>query len=310
MIETSTVSLDEFIFASKTRKNPVGKQRHVVDAFRTVAWFNFLKRRCGATSTYQMDLLLETQPKQGKSEECDHKNKWRSYRKGLHTPSPELVNAIEEAHAGGYAVLNHVLWKTLRSDRWASSHAGLWLGELHPEIQKIVYQYDSSLGFSKTIRQSLNRTHLNMLERRVGLDALACLVILLRQAIEKDDGVLAQSLSWHSRRMLLVAGPALSAMGIGTPLVQYFEQDLLQLAPIDGRHFQCGDIAYQSVARRLNVAANLIEGDENRLFTNDERIALRIALLDGRRGDILCDPANLISNSELSDELPDSSHRT
>lgn len=110
--------------------------------------------------------------------------------------------------------------------------------------------------------------------------------------------------------MLLILGPILSAMGIGTPLVQYFEQELLPLATIDGRHYQYGGSGYQSVARRLNVAANLIEGDENRLFTNDERIALRIALLDGRRGDILCDPVTLISNNELLAELTGSAPRT
>lgn len=303
MIETSTVSLDEFIFASKTRKNPVGKQRHVVDAFRTVAWFNFLKRRCGATSTYQMDLLLETQPKQGMSEDCDHKNKWRSYRKGLHTPSPELVNAIEGAHAGGYAVLYHVLWKTLRSDRWASSHADLWLGELHPEIQKIVYQHESKPGFGKTIRQSLNQTQLNMLERRAGPDALACLVILLRRAVEKNHGVFAQSLSWRVCRMLLVLGPTLWAMGIGTPLIQYFEQELLPLATLDGRHYQFCDRGYQPAARRLNAVASLIEADENRLFTDAERVALCFDLLDGSRGDVLCDPVALMSTNILSAEM-------
>lgn len=308
MIETSTLSLEEFIFASKTRKNPVGKQRHVVDAFRTVAWFNFLKRQCGATSAYQMDLLLETQPKQGRSVECDHKNKWRSYRKGLHTPSLELVNAIEKTHAGGCAVLNHILWTTLRSDRCASSHADLWLGELHPEIQKIVYQYDPGLGFSKTIRQSLNRTQLNMLERRAGLDALACLVILLRQAIEKNDGVFAQSVSRHVCRMLLILGPIFSALGIRTPLVQYFEQGILPLAAIDGKYYQFWNSSYQLAARQLNVVANLIEGDENREFTDTERIALRVQILDGQRGDILCDPVCLMSCHELSTELTTSFH--
>ncbi len=243
-----------------------------------------------------MDLLLETQPKQGKSEGCDHKNKWRSYRKGLHTPSTELVNAIEGAHVGGCAVLNHVLWKTLRSDLRTSSHTDLWLTELHPEIQKIVYQYESSLGLSKTIRQSLNRTQLNMLERRAGLDALACLVILLRQAIEKNDGVFAQSVSWCVCRMLLVLGPILWSMGIGTPLVQYFEQELLPLAAIRGRHYQFWSRGYQSAAIQLNNMAKLIEADENKAFTNAEQIMLRVDILDGRRGNILFDPVTLISS--------------
>lgn len=91
MIEIAKTSIEYFISASKTRKNPVGKQRHVVDAFRTVAWFNFLKRRCGASSTYQMDQRLETQLKQGKSGECDYKNKWRSYQNTLKNAEDSLL---------------------------------------------------------------------------------------------------------------------------------------------------------------------------------------------------------------------------
>lgn len=139
-----------------------------------------------------------------------------------------------------------------------------------------------------------------MLERRAGLDALACLVIMLRQAIGKDDSVFAQSLSWRVCRMLLVLGPTLSAMGIGTPLIQYFEQELLPLATMDGRHYQFWDQGYQSAARRLNAVASLVEADENRLFTDAERVALRFDLLDGNRGDVLCDPVALMSPHVLS----------
>lgn len=189
-----------------------------------------------------------------------------------------------------------------------TSHADLWLGELHPEIQKIVYQRDSKLVFGKTILRSLNQTQLAMLERRAGPDALACLVLLLRQAVKKGDTVLVQSLSWRVCRMLLILGPILSAMGIGTPLVQYFEQEILPLAAIGGRHYQFWNSGYQSAARRLNIVANLIEADENRVFTDTERIALRIDILDGKRGDILCDPFTLMSSCELSAELTGRSH--
>jgi len=284
VIETSTASLDEFIESSKTRKNPVGKQRHVVDAFRTVAWFNFLKKRCGATSTYQMDQRLENQLRQAKSEERDNKNKWRSYRVGLHTPSTNLVGPIETTYAGGHAVLNHVLWKTLRLDRLITSHVDLWLGELPPEIQGIVYQRDAKLRFEKKICRSLNQTHLSMLERRVGPDALACSIVLLRLAAENGDAHFAQSLSRSICRMLLILGPILGVMGIRTALVQYFEQEILPLSSQSGRHYQFWSKGYLLAAYELNLLANLIEEDENRVFTDTERIALRIDILDGSRG--------------------------
>ena len=246
-----------------------------------------------------MDMLLETQPKEDKNRECDHKNKWRSYRKGLHTPSPDLVSTIETTIGGGYGVLNHVLWKALRRDHAISSHADRWIGELHPEIQRIVYQLEPKQGFGKKIRQSLNRTQLTMLEHRAGSDALACLVILLRRAAENDDGEFAQRLGWRVCRMLLVLAPVFAAMGIETPLVQYFEQEILPLGSSGGRHYQFRSGCYQTVAKRLSFLANLVEGDENRAFTNAERITLRIDILDGRRGDILGDPISPVPTNEL-----------
>jgi len=284
VIEIATASIKDFTFASKTRKNPVGKRRHVVDAFRTVAWFNFLKKRCGATSTYQMDQRLENQLRD-KAGERDNKNKWRSYRLGRHTPSADLVDSIEITYSGGHAVLNHVLWKTLRLDSPISSHADLWLGELPPEIQGIIYQRDAKLRFEKKICRSLNQTHLSMLERRVGPDALACLIVLLRLAAENGDAHFAQSLSRRICRMLLILGPILGAMGIRTALVQYFEQEILPLSTQSGRHYQFWSKGYLLAAYELNLLANLIEEDENRAFTDTERIALRIDILDGwRRG--------------------------
>lgn len=289
MIETSTASLDEFIFASKTRKNPIGKQRHVVDAFRTVFWFHLLRINSGAKSTYEMDRLLENHQNKNVESASDYKNKWRSYRIGRHTPSSALVNIIAATYTDSHAVLNHVLWESLRLDRPISRHADLWLSQLHPEVQTTIYRHGTTLSVGKSVHETLNRTRLSMLERRAGLDAFACLIILLRKAAYVGNISLAMSLARSLCRMLLILGDVLTNAALAKPLVQYIEQEILPLATFNGRHYGFGGEGYDSSARRLNFVASCIEHDENRSFSISERIALRVDILDRRRGDTLCD---------------------
>lgn len=287
MIETSTASLDEFIKSSKTRKNPIGKKRHVVDAFRTVFWFHLLRINSGAKSTYKMDLLLENHQNKSEERAHDYKNKWRSYRNGRHTPSPALVHFIAATYSDSHAVLNHVLWESLRLDRPVSRHADFWLSQLHPEVQMTIYRHGTTFCVGKSVYETLNQTRLSMLERRAGLDALACLIILLRKAADAGNSSLALSLGRRLCRMLLILGHVLTNAGLRKPLAQYIEQEVLPLAACNGLHYGFGGAGYESIAEDLTFVANCIEGDENRRLSISERIALRIDILDGRRGDVL-----------------------
>lgn len=126
-----------------------------------------------------------------------------------------------------------------------------------------------------------------MLERRAGLDALACLIVLLRKTAEAGDSSLAQKLGRNLCRMLLILGHVLFRAGLSKPLVQYIEQEILPLTSCDGLQYGFGEDGYDSTAERLTFVANWIESDENRRLTISECIALRIDILDGRRGDIL-----------------------
>lgn len=236
-----------------------------------------------------MDQLLEKSLSQDSEGERDCKNKWRSYRIGRHTPSTKLVELIDAVYPGSQAALNHVFWKTLRLDRPIATHADSWLNELHPDIQGIIFQRSAALSIGKTPSSTLNQTHLSMLERRAGLDALACLVIYLRKIAEEGDTYFAHRLGWHLCRLLLILGPMLSVTGIVRPLIQYIEQEILPISSHNGLHYRFLDKGYLSTARRLDLTAHAIEGNENRHFSISERIALRIHLLNSGYIDFLGD---------------------
>ena len=236
-----------------------------------------------------MDQLLENHQNKNEERAPDCKNKWRSYRIGRHTPSSALVHHIALSHKDSHAALNHIFWETLRLDQPISRHADFWLSQLHPEVQIVIYKHGNTFRLGKSIDETLNRTQLSMLERRAGLDALACLTILLRKTADAGNSSLAQSLARNLCRMLLILAPLLARAGINRPLVQYIEQEILPLASHNDLQYGFGGDGYRSTARRLTFIANCIKGDENRGFTISESIALRIDLLDGRRGDIFPD---------------------
>lgn len=253
-----------------------------------------------------MDRLLENHQNKNDERAPDYKNKWRSYRNGRHTPSPALVNFIAVTYTDSHAVLNHVLWESLRLDRPISRHADFWLSQLHPEVQTTIYRHGTTFSVGKSVHETLNQTRLSMLERRAGVDALACLIILLRKTADVGNNALALSLARSLCRMLLILGHVLTRAGLSKPLAQYIEQEILPLATCNGRHCGFGGKGYNTTAERLTFVANHIEHDENRRFSISERIALRIDILDGRRGDVLRNAvitkpiATLSAEAELS----------
>lgn len=236
-----------------------------------------------------MDQLLEKHQNQSEERVPDCKNKWRSYRNGRHTPSPALVNFIAASYTNSRAALNHVLWESLRLDRPVSRHADFWLSQLHPEVQTTIYRHGTTFSVGKSVYETLNQTRLSMLERRAGLDTLACFIILLRKTVDAGKNSLAQSLARHLCRMLLILEPIFARACVSRPLAEYIEQEILPLTSHNGLQYGFGGDGYRSTAKRLTFIANCIEGDENRGFTISERIALRIDILDGRRGDIFPD---------------------
>lgn len=240
-----------------------------------------------------MDTLLETSP----GSNC--KSKWRDFRKGLHTPRQSLVSQIEESYEGSQALLNHVLWEALNLNRPISTCADIWIVHLHPEVQKTAWRRATTFIGEKPVSRRVNTTHLRMLERRAGLDALACLIILLRRSVASGDNALARQLSWYICRMLLILAPALALYCVTLPFIQYIEEEILPLASFNGQHYGYWNKGYQRAAYRLERVVCWLERCENRRFTYSERMTLCIDILDGRRGDILCDVVTLKPTSAV-----------
>ncbi len=282
VLDSSERHLADFCFASKTRNSATGKQRHTVDGFRTVCWFHRLRIASGATTTYQMDVLVEPAPDVVGGGPIDRKNKWRSYREGRHTPSAGLVEAVEAQFPGGRGVLCHPVWRVLRLDRPVHDEVSGLLAQLPPALYSVI-RGDGDVACGAHISPSgWDARRLRRLERQAGFDALACLVVLLRLAADSGDSAGAHRFGRALCRMLLMMGDWLFAHGVAQPLAEYIEQRLLPMAAHAGQQIGFGEIGFLAGARRLARVANAVAANENTALTFPQRADLMLDLLDDK----------------------------
>lgn len=258
------------------------QRRHEIDAIRTVCWFHALRIAAGATSTYQMDELIEVPLAFGPDAGIDRKNKWRSYRKGIHTPSVKLVDAIEQRFAGSRVLLNHPVWQMLRLDRPVPELIPSLLVSLPPAVYVLVRNKGPDALDRLVVPNRWNVVRLRQLERQVGLDSLACLVALLRLSAESGNSVQAFKFGRSVCRSLLLIGPWLLNQGIADSIVDYLERWVLPLTTHDGLRPGFGDQGFLWSSRWLFQVARNVEADENKALTTIQRAELMLDLLDDK----------------------------
>ncbi|QCB46954.1 hypothetical protein E5678_13545 [Hydrogenophaga sp. PAMC20947] len=229
-----------------------------------------------------MDALIECDPTSQTRSPVNLKNKWRSYRNGRHTPNLALVKAVETKFPGSFAVLNHPLWSLLRLGRSVEVEVPSPLSRLPPSLFTVVWGGSVQSHHGLVLAPEWNAQRLRKIERQAGLDALACLVALLRNAIESGDRREAHIFSRSLCRMMLMMGRWLYAHGIAQPMVDYLEELLLPLAAHDGQRHSFGEQGFRSAANRLIGTASMFEANENLLLTNVQKADLMLDFLDDK----------------------------
>jgi hypothetical protein len=206
-------------------------RRDEIDTLRTQYWCLQVKDKLGVGTAYAVEKIIEPKA-MGKTAagEPYHVNKWSKYEKGIHTPSAPLVDKVEAKAPGTRRALDHPLWELLRS--WSklskTSDINIRLGQLSPEIQAVVFSIDTATG-----AHTRNKVHgrlINKLAHRMGLDALTCLCLLLREADLLQQRDLSVELGFAIYRALLVLNAAYAFQPIETGLVQLFVDRVFQSA--------------------------------------------------------------------------------
>lgn len=274
MPDTKHLSLDRFFSISKTQIFAPGKQRHVVDGLRTVAWFNCLRFCSGVAGLALM--------KTGRGGcELDREvgdKKLLGYRLGRHTPSSEVVGRAGVLCPVSRFVLEHVIWSVLRTDRPVPRAKQLWISRLNPEIQRVIYRRSGANSLASTPWWRLDYISEPMLVRRAGLDSLAGFLALMRIAINEGDVDYAERLSPYVCRSLLILAPGHSNLGILLPMFELIEREFLDKLP-GGWAFRNRGAGFISDERCLSLVASVIEHEQGVPLSPEKRFKLRVNLV-------------------------------
>lgn len=211
-----------------------------------------------------------------------YRNKWRTYRTGLHSPKAVLVRTVESSYPGAQRLFDHVLWDVLRPRLSATVHAHAWLGRLSPQVAKLIANPKS-----RTREGGLQEGALSRLERIADLDAMACVIVFLRLAMESQQGTpntfqLTQTLC----RMVIISGPFLYSHGVAVPFAEYLDLFLLSRQTAQKKHvMQAEDFLQRAYTATRYV--RIMEGNENQLFSQAEKNEAILGLMKGHYGDAI-----------------------
>lgn len=260
--------------------------RDLVEKFRTIYWYEFLRQKTGLESAYSLEKRFEPAAfKLGPNDQvlC-HRNKWSSYRSGKRTPRRSLVERVERQAQGSAHQINHVLWDVLRLQKSALEHSAEWVSRLDLEIQKIAFGTASSAS-SPRQRRPVARRMLNVLLTRPSLDALALATLLIRESAEREDFQSAFLCVPQTLFLLLVVFSSAPMTGFAVELFNFYRQRILILgANSDGERFTLDDYPFGEGIGFLNEFVATFEATKGRPLDKERALLIKMKVLLGTYG--------------------------
>jgi hypothetical protein len=230
VVDTSDLSLEEYVFASKTRKAADAIYKIAPSAFASTAWFHGLKLLSGTDTNYRLAKHLF--PDATSDERRSHLKMLRSHRNGQRSPRGAKLAAFEKLVPGSRAFLEMPCWEGMRPSTPKERRMVL-MSKLAPDIQRIAWRGGHpSNGFPV-----LSHRDIHSVTRHASPDGLACITMLMLDAVEVADAWQAFRLSAAVCQVLLLVAPWLKAVGVLRPVGDYYEQHLLPLAGCNGQRY-------------------------------------------------------------------------
>lgn len=289
--DLSKLTLDEFCFHSRSGNwcsDKKGKFRDVVDAIRTVYWFNALRLRMPQEKQTPSKMERELEPDAYKVSEYGvpyHHNKWSNYALGRNTPTAPLVDKADLAREGTRLVFNHVLWDIMRLRLPIVQHAEAWLMRLEPTVQARLWMESATKDLiGRTKRQRLRKADFVFLERRASLDTLACLTLLIRTAHAEGKVDYALEISQWLSRSLLILSEIFQQYGLSRPIYEYYRKNILPLGEKDNFYHSYEPSEFPILSEGLTTALGTLRGVDPNKLTAKQSIHYKHRILSGEYG--------------------------
>ncbi|HPH05746.1 MAG TPA: hypothetical protein PL131_07710 [Methylotenera sp.] len=156
------------------------KFRTDIDVLRTALWFDCLKSHLNVISAY--GVRNSVVPKHINENQYNpfQEIKWAKYQTGKHTPTKRVAELAESVVPNSRVILDHVLWRILKAPTPTPQMIKSYLSQLNSDVKGVLYTNQMGRLRRKKVDSQLYKA----LERVSSLDALAALILLLREGEE------------------------------------------------------------------------------------------------------------------------------
>lgn len=239
--------INSAVFRCSSRKD-------AVDALRTIYWYHYVAGQTGDRSSYALEKRFDPNSFH-KNEDgvVSYRHKWQRYAKGDVVPNQSTIDRVDELCRGANGQINHVLWEALRPDCHVTPYADDWLKRLDPSIQTAIFHIEHK-GLEVVYHlQKVGRRLLDKIAHRASLDALACLTILCRKAVEADQQQQAFEIAIEIHWLLVLLGIELQGRRIAKELIKLYEQRIFSLIHWKGLRLYPEQVDYAEASTLLNI---------------------------------------------------------
>jgi hypothetical protein len=213
--------------------------RKVIDVLKTGCWFEVMRDRVCQCTAYKVGKCV--QPDTYKSKEGDrwpyHHNLWVKYAKGLRKPGSETLKAASRVASSAGAIFAASAWRAFDNDNALGRCGDELLRSLRMGVQLALFD-PRELRFGRYVRRPTIRRTLAMLERTVDIDAIAAMVILLREAHESGDRDKSFVIGHSLHAALLMASITSHFAYLREELFEFFIQRIFPMAFTDEIAFE------------------------------------------------------------------------
>ncbi|AKF47403.1 hypothetical protein SAMN05444506_104277 [Pseudomonas syringae] len=206
--------------------------RGPVELLRVDYWYEGLKQRTGLGSAYAMELYFENESfKRNANGTIRHyRSKWSRYEQNTISPKAKTLATVEQLAPGSTHEINHPLWQIMDSvDKDKETNFDEYFKILSFDIQAVLFSGES-VGISTcSIREPVTQLLLDKLERRAGLDALACLIAIMLEAKKRQRKSLMPKVALVLHNVLLIVAIELESRGVGSRILDWIIRNILPL---------------------------------------------------------------------------------
>ena len=274
------------------------EKRSELDIVRVSLWYWYIRVNLSKNSDYQIEKVIEPDAfNKNKHGDAYHKNKWRGYRLGKHTPSPILIGQAEFHVQGSSMLLKHTLWQVMNNSISIDSLLSDELRNLSWEVQRILYKankYDCGSG----LVMHLSKRKLRQLECLAGLDALAAQIIFFKLAVKREEDTSALSQSIY--RTLLIMCTELPFFNYREHLISLVRLNIFSLV---GSTKEVLDKSFvDSFSKNVRILINLLLAMEDKGvvgITRKESVRVLSDLLHGKQVLSLFEGVNILTTDAI-----------